>query len=147
MRESLGIKEPESKPGSYELQDQRGRNRSRPCHRLPKTCQLRITRGIQSLGTQEVVACSCGRERNSTGEQANLDDTNTPGEPNYCSSDPHYFLSEPIMGPNDTFEPPTWFPKEIAIIAASPSLAPTKKSSVRFDVSLLEAAEHNASLL
>ena len=49
------------------------------------------------------------------------------------------------MRPDDIFELPTWFLKEITIIAPSSSLVPTK-SSVRFDISL-EAAKHNASLL
>ena len=78
-------------------------------------------------------------------EQANLNDKDTLGEPNYCSADPNCFLLEPIVGPEDIFKLPTWFLKEITIIAASSSLAPTK-SSIRFDVSL-EAAERNASLL
>ena len=81
-------------------------------------------------------------------EQANLEDKDTLGDPitnNCCSSDPNYFLPEPIMGPDDHFEPPTCFMKDITIIASSSSLAPTK-SSFRFDVSL-EVAEHNATLL
>ena len=62
-------------------------------------------------------------------EQANLEDKDTLGGPsNYCSSNPNCFLPEPIVGPNDTFEPPTWFLKEITIIASSSSLAPTKYS-------------------
>jgi hypothetical protein len=77
--------------------------------------------------------------------QANLDDETTLGEINYCSSDPNCFLPEPAVGPDDTFDPPAWFLKEITIIAATPSPTPTE-SSVRFDVSI-EAAKHNASLL
>ena len=79
--------------------------------------------------------------------QANLEDATTLGEntTRYCSSDPNCFLPEPVLGPDDTFSPPSWFLREIHIIAAEPSPTPTK-SSVRFDVSK-EAADHNASLL
>ena len=49
------------------------------------------------------------------------------------------------MGPNDTFEPPPWFLKEIIVIAVAPS-RPPNKASVRFDVSK-EAAEHNMAVL
>ena len=36
-------------------------------------------------------------------EQTNLDDTKTLGEPNFCSSDPNYFVPEPIVGPQRHF--------------------------------------------
>jgi hypothetical protein len=78
--------------------------------------------------------------------QANIEDEDTLGEPKpYCSSNPNCFLPERIVGPDDTFQPPAWLMREITIIAATPSIAPTK-SSVRFDVSM-EAAQHNANLL
>ena len=105
--------EPELKPGSYEPQDQRGRrNCSRTSHRKHNTSQLCVSRGSRSQGTQQVIDCSRGPERNSTGT-SHLDDTKTLGEPNYCSFDPNCFLPEPIVGPDDTFELPPWFLKEI----------------------------------
>jgi hypothetical protein len=76
---------------------------------------------------------------------ANLADEDTLGEPHCCSNDPNCFLPDPIVGPDDTFQPPPWFLKEIKVIAASPLLAPSK-SSVRFDASPA-AAKHNAKLL
>ncbi len=76
--------------------------------------------------------------------QANLDDEGTLGEI-CCLSDPNCFLPEPIVGPDDTFQPPAWFMREVTVVATSPSAAPTK-SSVRFDFSM-EAAQHNATLL
>jgi hypothetical protein len=79
--------------------------------------------------------------------QANRKDQNALGEltRNCCSSDPNYFLPDSMLSPNDTFQPPPWFMKEITAIAQTDLLAPTK-SPVRFDVST-EAAHHNASLL
>jgi hypothetical protein len=67
--------------------------------------------------------------------QDNIEGENTLGEPkHYCLSDPNCFLPDPIVGPDDTFQPPAWFMRKITIIAATPSIAPAK-SSVRFDVS------------
>jgi hypothetical protein len=68
------------------------------------------------------------------------------GEPNCCSNDPNCFLPVPIVGPNNNFQFPPWFLKEIAMIAASLLLLAPSKSSVWFDVSP-KAAKHNASLL
>ena len=80
-------------------------------------------------------------------EQSNLEDQTILGKPKkyYISSDPNCFLPDIILGPDDTFRPPDWFMKEITILAAAPSPAPSK-SSVRFDVSM-EAARHNANIL
>ena len=61
-------------------------------------------------------------------KQANLEAENAPGElkKNSCSSGPNSFLPEPIVGPDDTFQPPPWFMKAATIITKpSNSLAPT----------------------
>ena len=55
---------------------------------------------------------------------ANLADADILGEPHYCSNDPNCFLPDPIVGPDDTFQPPPWFLKEIKVIAASPRSPP-----------------------
>jgi hypothetical protein len=76
---------------------------------------------------------------------ANLADKDTLGEPHCYLNDPNCFLPDPIVGPDDTFQPPPWFLREIKVIAASSLLAPSK-SSVRFDASPA-AAKRNAKLL
>ena len=78
-------------------------------------------------------------------ERANIEDTKTLGEHNYCSNDPNCFLPEPLVGPDDTFEPPPWFLRELIALATAPSRTP-KKASVRFDVSD-SAAKMNGHLL
>ena len=79
--------------------------------------------------------------------QANLNDTKTLGEQNYFPGNPNCFLPQPIVGPDDTFEPPPWFLRVIIVVAVVPSRPPTNKASDRFDVSKKEVAEHNAILL
>jgi hypothetical protein len=89
-----------------------------------------------------------GEQRNNARlAQANLEDEQTLGEypKRYLSTDPSMFLSEPVIGPDDTFSSPNWFLRELDRIANSPCPTPTK-STVQFDVSPA-AAEHNAALL
>jgi hypothetical protein len=135
-----------------------GRSRSRsPDHqrRTPRSLEasgpeaqkvlFTSPQGVDPLAPNKLLTEAASRN-DSRLEQANIEDENILGERhNYCSSDPNCFLPDPIVGPDDTFSPPTWFLREITVIAATPTPTPSK-SSVRFDVSP-EAAEHNASLL
>lgn len=59
--------------------------------------------------------------------------------------DASLFFPEPIVGPCDEFNPPTWFLIAIRKICGTPSPTPSK-SSIRFELSH-QAAQHNESVL
>jgi hypothetical protein len=96
--------------------------------------------GVDPLAPNDLIFEAATRNKTRL-EQANIEDENGLGEPKHCCSfDPTVFLPAPVVGPDDTFSPPTWFLRKTIVMAATPAPTPTE-SSVRFDVSP-EAAEH-----
>jgi hypothetical protein len=63
----------------------------------------------------------------------------------YLPSEPKQFFHQPIMGPDDSAEPPPWFLREVVTLLNTTTRTPTK-SPISFVVSP-SAAAHNASVL
>jgi hypothetical protein len=68
-----------------------------------------------------------------------------PPRMHYLPSDPRRFFPPPVLGPNDAFDPPSWFIETIDKIANSKITAP-KRPPVNFHLSS-KAAEQNGKLL
>ena len=76
---------------------------------------------------------------------ANQEDTVTMGKLGYLKADPAFYFTAPVEGPDDSFDPPEWFLRELKSIASTAVPAPDK-ATIRFEVSA-RAAEYNADLL
>jgi hypothetical protein len=92
-----------------------------------------LPKGADPKAPNELLLVAAAQNKNRL-EQANLEDQAMLGETkkHHLSSAPNYFLPDPMIGPDNNFWPPAWFVKEITIVAATPSPAPSK-SSIQFD--------------
>jgi hypothetical protein len=63
----------------------------------------------------------------------------------FLLADPKAFFPEPLLGPDNLFEPPAWFLKAIRGICVAKTLTPSKPP-FRFEDGK-EAAKHNTKLL
>jgi hypothetical protein len=63
----------------------------------------------------------------------------------YLTADPAFYFAAPVKGPDDSFDAPDWFLKELRTIASATVPIP-EKSTIRFEISA-NAADYNADLL
>ncbi|KAI2489620.1 hypothetical protein MHU86_24968 [Fragilaria crotonensis] len=63
----------------------------------------------------------------------------------YLDADPTTFFPPPVLGPDDTFDPPAWFLAAISSIARSTPETPDRPPIVF--ASTVEAAQENAETL
>ena len=112
----------------------------RDAEKLSKATMRGHERNAQRLKTADASDAAIIGESRLEGSRCFEEEENS-----FLPSDPNLFFPDPIVGPDDAFDPPRWFLEAVRSISQHKTRTPSK-SPVRFE-SGTEAADHNAELL